>query len=150
MREHTRWTLRTGLSTTAVIDAITDFGPDRARIWPETSHPAVYVVHEVGDTWAVATEGVPHAWSRERYDWSEAGRVTLEQLDSNVALPGGRIEYTVTGVNGGGSSIACDRQRTFRGTPRGVIAGTYMRLFGPIILRRQFEGSLRRVQASGQ
>ena len=149
MREHTRWTLRTSLSTTAVIDAPTDFGPDRARIWPETSHPAVYVVHEVGDTWAEATEGVPHAWSRERYDWSEPGRVSLDQLDSNVALPGGRIEYTITGVPGGGSSIICDRRRIFRQTPRGILAGTFMRLFGPAILRRQFEGSLRRLPPTG-
>lgn len=145
LREHTTWALDSTLSDDRVVAAIVDFGPDRPRIWPETSHPAVYRVHEVGSTWAEVTEGVSFAWSRERYDWSVPGMVALEQIDSNVAVPAdGRIAYAVTST-GSGCHIECDRRRTFRATPRGLVAWSIMRTIGPPLLRRQFARSLRRL-----
>lgn len=128
--------------------ALIDFSEERSRIWAETSHPAVYRVHALGDTWADVTEGVPFSWSRERYDWSAPGVVTLEQLDSNVAVPAdGRITYTVnSGPSGHGSKIRCDRRRRFRSTPRGLLAAAIMRSVGPRLLRRQFATSLDRIE----
>jgi hypothetical protein len=146
IREHTIWTLTSSLPADRVIAALIAFSDERKRIWAETSHPAVYRVHAVGDTWAEVTEGVPFSWSRERYDWSTPGVVTLNQLESNVAIPAeGRIVYTVTAAGSEDSShIRCDRRRTFRSTPRGLLAGTIMRTLGPRALRRQFATSLRR------
>ena len=133
MNEHTRWELRSTLMPDVILAAITAFTVDRPRIWKETSHPQVYQVHEVGPEWADVTEGDPFAWSREHYDWSQPGIVTLRQLDSNVADPsGGHIEYRVT-ADGPGSVIRCERRRAFRSTWTGLIAGSYMRLFGPWI-----------------
>lgn len=97
--------------------------------------------------WAEVTEGIPFSWSRERYDWSTPGRVVLDQLDSNVAFPGGRIAYTITDSSGG-CTVACDRLRRFRHIPRGLLAGTIMRLVGARILRWQFAKSLRRLPAA--
>jgi hypothetical protein len=146
IREHTIWTLTSSLPPDGVIAALIDFSDERQRIWAETSHPAVYRVHAVGPTWAEVTEGVPFTWSRERYDWSTPGTVTLDQLESNVAIPAeGRIVYTVTSAGSEvGSHIRCDRRRMFRSTPRGLIAAAIMRTVGPRILRRQFATSLRR------
>jgi hypothetical protein len=146
MNEHTTWVLKSDRPAAVVISALVDFGPHRRAIWPETSDPRVYAVHAVGPTWAEVTEGIPFSWSRERYDWSEPGCVVLDQLDSNVALPGGRIAYTITGSSDG-CTIACDRRRRFRHTPRGLLAGTIMRLIGARILRWQFDKSLRRLRA---
>jgi hypothetical protein len=144
--EHSTWMLETDLAPEAVLRALTDFGPGRAATWPETSHPKVFKVHEVGDTWAEVTEGVPLSWSRERYDWSVPGRVTLRQLDSNVAVPGGRIDYTIEPI-AGGTRITCDRRRTFRNAPDAIFVVSIMRAIGPWILRRQFAGTLRRIGA---
>lgn len=141
--EHTTWELETWMSPEAVLDALIDFGPDRTRIWIETSHPKILSVHATGRTWADVTEGVTGSWSRERYDWSTPGIVTLTQLDSNVAVPTGTIRYTLTAVPGG-TLIACDRYRTFRGTFDGVLAGAVMRAFGRRILRWQFARGLAR------
>ena len=146
MNEHTTWMLKSDRSAEVVTSALVDFGPNRVAIWPETSHPRVYALHAVGPTWAEVTEGIPFSWSRERYDWSTPGRVVLDQLDSNVALPGGRIAYAITDSTGG-CTVACDRRRRFRRTPRGLLAGTIMRLVGARILRWQFEKSLRRLPA---
>jgi hypothetical protein len=151
IREHTIWTMTSSLPPDRVIAALIDFSDDRRRIWAETSHRAVYRVHAVGDTWAEVTEGVAFSWSRERYDWSAPGVVTLDQLESNVAIPAdGRIVYTVTAAGSGvGSHIRCDRRRTFKSSPRGLVAGAIMRTVGPGVLRRQFATSLRRAGPSG-
>ena len=144
--ERTHWELDTPLSVEAVTDALVDFSPRRAVIWKETCDPAVYRVHALGDTWAEVTEGVSSAWSRERYDWSVPGLVTLTQLDSNIAEPVGTIRYEITARPDGGARIVCERYRVFRGT-RGRVFGTVMVLLGPHILRAQFRASLDRIEA---
>jgi hypothetical protein len=149
VREHTHWAMSSFLPPGKVIGALIDFGDDRRRIWPETSHPGVYRVHAIGDNWAEVTEGVPFSWSRERYDWSTPGVVTLDQLDSNVANPqAGWIVYTVIAASGGGCTIECDRRRNFRATPRGLIAAAIMRTVGPRLIRDQFARSLERVASA--
>jgi len=145
--ERTNWEFDTPLSAEAVIDALVDFSPRREVIWKETCDPAVYRVHAVGDTWATATEGVSYAWSRERYDWSTPGVITLTQLEANIAEPVGTIRYPITALPPGGAHSVCDRYRRFRG-PRGRVLGTFMVLFGPWILRRQFRIALERVRRS--
>jgi hypothetical protein len=142
--ERTRWQLDTPLAAEVVIAALVDFSPRRQVIWKETCDPAVYRVHAVGHTWAEVTEGVAYAWSRERYDWSLPELVTLTQLDSNVAEPVGTIRYTIASQPDGGARVVCERYRVFRGL-RGRVLGTFMVLFGPRILRMQFQESLRRV-----
>ena len=143
IEEHTTWELETWLPPAAVLAAIVDFSADRARIWKESSHPKVLAVHATGSTWAEVTEGVTVSWSREHYDWSRSGTVRLTQLDSNVAEPGGTIQYTLTAVPGG-TLIACERQRTYRGTFDGILAGLFMRTFGGRVLRWQFGRGLAR------
>jgi len=142
--ERTRWELDTPLSVEAVTDALVDFSPRREVIWKETCDPAVYRVHAVGPTWADVTEGVSYAWSRERYDWSVPGVVTLTQLEGNIVEPVGTIRYEITARPGGRARIVCERYRRFRGR-RGRILGTFMVLFGPRILRWQFRLALDRV-----
>lgn len=140
--ERTRYELRIALPPDRVIAALIDFGPNRVHIWRETSHPVVYRVHWRGDHRAEVTEGVPFAWSRERYDWSAPGVVTLTQVASNVAR-NGTIRYEVH-ADSDGSRIVCDRYREFFGL-RGGLAGTLMVIAGRAILRRQLAVGLQRV-----
>jgi hypothetical protein len=142
--ERTHWELDHGLPPGQVVAALVDFSDRRPRIWTETCDPAVYRVHAVGDGWAEATEGVPGAWSRERYDWTVPGTVTLIQLDGNLIEKMGRIEYTIVDGPVEGSHIVCERKRYFRGDLNGRLRGTIMKLAGGPILRRQFRLGLDR------
>jgi hypothetical protein len=144
--EHTRWQLDTSLTADQVTAALVDFSARREVVWKETCDPAVYRAHAVGNDWAEVTEGVSYAWSRERYDWSMPGVVTLTQLESNIAEPVGTIRYAISSLPDGGARIVCDRYRVFRGL-RGRLMGTFMVLFGSRILRNQFRGSLKRAAA---
>ena len=80
------------------VDAFTDFGPDRSRIWGNSAD-GLLVVHDRGDAWAEVTEGSAVAggiWQRYRYDWSNPGRVTLEVLESNAFGKGSSWTYEVS------------------------------------------------------
>jgi len=75
--EDTHYELRVAAPPDLVLAALVAFGPERATIWRETSHPNVYRLHRLGEHEADVTEGVPFAWSRERYDWSRPGVITI-------------------------------------------------------------------------
>ena len=142
LRERTQYTLDVPYPPEHVVTALTDFSDRRPVIWPETSHPSVYRLHRTTATTADVTEGLPFSWSREHYDWSEPGRVVLRQVDSNMASPGGTIEYRIT-ATAAGSRVECRRQRRFIGL-RGHLLGSIMVLFGSRILSRQLRNGLRR------
>jgi hypothetical protein len=139
--EDRHFELRVPFSGGKVFQALIDFGPLRARVWPETSHPRVYRVHRLAAHAAEVTEGTPATWSRERYDWSEPGVITLTQLDSNVSQTGS-IRYRIV-EKGDGTMIVCHRHREFYGL-RGRVAGSIMNAFGTIILRRQLRRGIER------
>ena len=96
------------------VAALTDFSAGRPRLWPNLS-PQCYVVHEVGDTWADVQEGTVVAgscvWARERYDWSEPGRVRLTLIESPSFRPGTVIDYRIAAGPDGGCHVSVDFQR---------------------------------------
>lgn len=66
------YTVETELSPNAVWDALTEFGPRRAELWPDLS-PSSFKVLERGENWARVREGTANLgiWSIERYEWAE-------------------------------------------------------------------------------
>ncbi|MFI6096169.1 hypothetical protein ACIA8G_11475 [Lentzea sp. NPDC051213] len=75
------------------IAGLTDFGPGRARLFPNSTD-GYLKVHDHGDTFADVTEGSGGIWERLHYDWSDPGHVVLTTVDSNVW--GGRSGHTYT------------------------------------------------------
>lgn len=95
------------ISPERFIAALTDFSDRRPALWPNLD-TKFYKLHDRGDTWAVVTEGTEvfgGVWARERYDWSEPGRVVLRVVESPHFRPGTTIEYTVTPRSGGGCHV---------------------------------------------
>ena len=65
-------------------------------------------LRELGDTWAEVTEGTDvlgGVWARERYDWSEPGRVRLTVVGSPHFKPGTTIGHRITPGPGGGCHV---------------------------------------------
>lgn len=89
----TRFTVHTSLSPSQVLGLFTDFGPDRADVWPNVDD-AHFKVHDQGPDWAEVTEGNSMGWERERYSWdAAAGTVAIDTLDSNLWGPGSGWRY---------------------------------------------------------
>src|SRR5262245_61052758 len=73
--------------------ALTDFGPDRSTIFPNSQDQHLHV-HARGATDADVTEGTGAVWERLHYDWSDPTRIVITDTDSNVW--GGQSGYVYT------------------------------------------------------
>jgi hypothetical protein len=72
---------------------LTDFGPDRSKIFPNSAD-GYLKVHSQGPTQADVTEGSNGIWERLHYDWSDPRRITMTTTDSNTW--GGHSGHTYT------------------------------------------------------
>ena len=70
---------------------LTDFGPGRSEIFPNSAD-GYLKVHSQGPGRADVTEGSSGIWERLSYDWSNPLRITMTTTDSN--LWGGRSGHT--------------------------------------------------------
>jgi Polyketide cyclase / dehydrase and lipid transport len=75
------------------IDGLTDFGPGRSKLFPNSTDEYLEV-HARGPRSADVTEGGRGTWERLSYDWSDPTRVVITTTDSNVW--GGRSGHTYT------------------------------------------------------
>lgn len=119
------------ISAERFVAALTDFSERRPELWPNLD-AKFYRPLERGDTWAEVTEGTDvlgGVWARERYDWSQAGRVTLMLLESPDFRPGTLIDYHVTDRAEGGCHVAVDFQR-IAASPRGRLVGAVVQITG--------------------
>jgi hypothetical protein len=97
----------TKLPVERVIAALTDFTPRRTEIWKGLSKQ-YYEVYSVGDTWAEVREGNVkpiRTWAKERYDWSQPGKVVWTVNESNFCEPGSFVSADVTPGPDGGSHV---------------------------------------------
>ena len=75
------------------IAGLTDFGPGRSNLFPNSAD-AYLKVHHQGSHEADVTEGSGGIWERLHYDWSDPNHVKLATTDSNIW--GGISGYTYT------------------------------------------------------
>jgi len=65
------------------VAGLTDFGPGRQKLFPNSADGNLKV-HDQGDRTADVTEGSGGIWERLHYDWSDPNRVVLKTTDSNT------------------------------------------------------------------
>ena len=77
------------------VAGLTDFGPGRAELFPNSTDQYLKV-HDLGPQRADVTEGSHGIWERLEYDWSDPHRVVLTTKDSNVWGGSSGHTYTLT------------------------------------------------------
>ena len=114
------------------IAALTDFGPGRSDLFPNSADKYMKV-HERGPTHADVTEGSGGIWERLHYDWSDPNRVVMTTTDSN--LWGGRSGhiYTFTRRPDGKTDLDAVVVRDGKNI-RGRLLGFVLRFFGKRVL----------------
>ena len=65
------------------VAALTDFGPGRAALFPNSADGYLQV-HDRSEHQADVTEGSRGVWERLHYDWSDPNRVVMTTTDSNA------------------------------------------------------------------
>jgi hypothetical protein len=140
----TRFTVHSSLSPSEVMAVITDFGPDRARWWPNVDEEH-FKVHDQGADWAEVTEGTSMGWERERYTWdAAAGTVLIDTLDSNLWGPGSRWRYElVSAAEGTDLHVSLTRVPI---SIKGRLVAALIPIVGARTLGKQFASVLRRAE----
>ena len=135
----THFTVHTSLTPSEVLAVLTDFGPERGKVWPNIDE-AHFKVHEVGPDWAEVTEGTAMGWERERYTWdAAAGTLAIETLDSNLWGPGSGWRYQLTPAAEG-----TDVQVTLTRVPKSFV-GSLLGVLIPVVGARTLGSQLRSV-----
>jgi hypothetical protein len=141
-------TERTTATPEQFLQALTDFGPDRSRVWIN-SKPEFLIVHERGDTWADVTEGSKAGgaiWERLRYDWSNPTDIVLTTTDSNTWGPGSGHRYTLTQAADGATSVHAVIVRNGMNF-KGRMIGALLMVLGTTFVSRGLRTALRAIEA---
>jgi Polyketide cyclase / dehydrase and lipid transport len=144
-------TLQFTRTTTATpeqfLAALTDFGPGRSEIFPNSAD-GFLTVHDRGDDFADVTEGSRGVWERLRYDWSDPRRIVLTTTDSNVW--GGQSGHTyVLTPTDGGCRVDVTVVRDGKGA-KGWLLERVVALGGKRVLGRALDQTIRAVEARPQ
>ena len=101
-------TIHLNQTTTATprqfVAGLTDFGPGRATLFPNSTDKYLKVHHQ-GPTEADVTEGSGGIWERLHYDWSNPLRVVMTTTDSNVWGGSSGHTYTFTSQPDGTTDV---------------------------------------------
>jgi hypothetical protein len=126
------------------IAGLTDFGPGRAKVFPNSAD-SYLKVHHWGTHDADVTEGSGGVWERLHYDWSDPNRVVMKTTDSNIW--GGRSShvYTFTRRTDGTTdvnAVVIREGKNLKGRALGFVLGTV----GKPVLERAFKNTIKAIE----
>ena len=127
------------------IAGLTDFGPGRSQVFPNSAD-SYLKVHDQGPDWADVTEGSKGTWERLRYDWSQTDRVVLTTTDSNAWGGASGHTYTLTRNPDGTTGVDLVTVRDGKNF-KGHFLGVVVAIFGKFILGPAFKKSVTAIEA---
>ena len=137
----------TTLTPEQYIAGLTDFGPGRSQLFPNSEDDQLTVHHySATESWADVTEGGGGAWERLYYNWADPTHVVLETTDSNVWGGSSGHTYTFTRNPDGTTEVQLVTVRegkNLKGRFLGVVLGTV----GKSVLVKAFEHSVKAIEA---
>lgn len=142
-------TIRFRQTTTATpeqfVSGLTDFGPERAKLFVNSTDKYL-TVHEQGQTSADVTEGSRGIWERLRYDWSDPTHIVLTTTDSNLWGGASSHTYTLTRQPSGTTDIDVVVVREGKNI-KGKVVGALVSTVGKRVLTKAFAQTVRAIEA---
>jgi hypothetical protein len=126
--------------------ALTDFGPGRSKVFPNSADDDL-VVLDRGDDYADVTEGSRGVWETLHYDWSDPDHIVLTTTDSNAWGRNSSHTYDFTRLADGTTDLdytIVREGKNARGYVLQVVLGTIAKGF----LVRGFRTSVAAIEAS--
>ena len=127
------------------IGGLTDFGPGRSKLFPNSAD-GYLEVHDQGPSQADVTEGSSGIWERLDYDWSDPNRVVLTTTDSNVWGGNSGHTYTFTQSPDGTTDIdvvVVREGKNFKGRALEIAVG----IIGKPMLKKQLGKTVKAIEA---
>jgi len=136
---------QTNLTPEQYIAGLTDFGPGRAKLFPNSADEYL-VVHERNRSEADVTEGSGGVWERLHYEWSDPNHVVLTTTDSNIWGGASGHTYTFTRQPNGTTDIDVDVIREGKNL-KGYLLGLVLGTIGKSVLEKAFTNSVKAIEA---
>lgn len=135
----------TNLTPEQYIAGLTDFGPGRAKLFPNSADEYL-TVHQQSQTEADVTEGSGGVWERLHYNWSDRNHVVLTTIDSNMWGGSSGHTYTFTRQPNGSTDIDVEVAREGKNF-KGRLLGFVLRTVGRSVLEKAFVKSVKAIEA---
>lgn len=135
----------TNLTPEQYIAGLTDFGPGRGKLFPNSADEYL-TVHQQSRTEADVTEGSGGVWERLHYNWSDPNHVVLTTTDSNLWGGESGHTYTFTRQRNGSTDIDVEVIREGKNL-KGRLLGFVLWTIGKSVLEKAFENSVRALEA---
>ena len=126
------------------IAGLTDFGPERSKLFGNSADEYLKVHHRDGSQ-ADVTEGSGGIWERLHYDWSDPNRVVLTTTDSNTWGGASGYVYTFTPQPNGTTDIDVEIVREGKNL-KGRVLGFVLGTIGRGVLKKAFENSIKAIE----
>jgi len=139
------FTLKTTATPEQFRAGLTDFGPDRAKLFAN-SKDGYLKVHSLGPSDADVTEGSAGIWERLHYDWSDPNHITLTTTDSNTWAGRSGHTYTLTPQPDGTTEIdvvVVREAKNFKGRAVSML----LQLGGKRVIVKAFANTLKAIEA---
>jgi hypothetical protein len=130
------------------IAGLTDFGPGRANLFPNSADNYLKV-HDRGATYADVTEGSSGIWERLHYDWSDPSRVVMTTTDSNLWGGSSGHTYTFTPKPDGTTDVdvvVVREGKNLKGRLLGAVVGS----IGKSRLTKAFDTTVNAIEARAE
>jgi hypothetical protein len=134
----------TNLTPEQYIAGLTDFGPGRAKLFPNSADEYL-TVHQQSRTEADVTEGSGGVWERLHYNWSDPNHVVLTTIDSNLWGGASGHSYTFTRQPNGSTDIDVEVIREGKNL-KGRLLGFVIRTIGRSVLEKAFVNSVKAIE----
>jgi hypothetical protein len=137
----------TTASPEQVVAALTDFGPDRSKIFGRSAGDYLKVYSQ-SPGHADVREGSGGIWERLDYDWTDPNHITMKTIDSNTWGGDSGHTYTLTRQPDGGTDIDAVVVRdgkNFKGKMLGAVLG----VVGKGMLAKELGKTVKAIEARG-
>ncbi len=134
----------TNLTPEQYIAGLTDFGPGRAKLFPNSADEYL-TVRQQSRTEADVTEGSGGVWERLHYNWSDPNHVVLTTIDSNLWGGASGHTYTFTRQPNGSTEIDVEVVREGKNL-KGRLLGFVLRTIGRSVLEKAFVKSVKAIE----
>ena len=128
-----------------VLAGITDFGPGRSELFPNSTDDQL-VVHDQGPDFADVTEGGKGAWERLHYDWSDPNRIVMTTTDSNVWGNDSVQTYALAAKPDGTTDVDVVLERHGKGL-KGRFLGAVVGTVGKGVLQKALDQTVKTIEA---
>ncbi len=135
----------TTLSPEQFIAGLTDFGPGRAELFPNSAD-SYLTVHSRGLHEADVTEGSNGIWERLHYDWSDPNYVTMTTTESNLWGGASRHIYTFKSQQDGTTDISVLVVRQGKNL-RGRLFAGLLGIVGTRVFGKAFATTVKAIEA---